>query len=158
MKESPFITIRRAVGKRLGEILIELGIINEDKLNKALRLQKDSSKHIPSGEALIKLGFASEQDVVHAVNIQYPFPYLPVDNYEIDPEVIRIIPDRIARKHLLIPIDRMANIITIAMSDPLNIKALKDVKTVSKCEVRTFISTPSEILRAIDKYYNSKNN
>ena len=157
MEETSLSILKRTIGKRLGEILVELGIINEEQLNKALALHKDSRKYIPSGAALIKLGFASEQDVVHAVNIQYPFPYLPVDNYEIDPEVIRIIPNRIARKHLLIPIDRMANIITIAMSNPLNTEALKDVKAISKCEVRTFIATPSEIMRAIDKYYSDNN-
>ncbi|MGD9015570.1 MAG: PilZ domain-containing protein [Candidatus Omnitrophota bacterium] len=160
--EKSFI-FRKTLSKRLGEILIEFGAINQDQLNQALSLHKDTlalhkdngKNRISSGEALIKLGFATEEDVLRAVSAQYSFPYLPIDNYEIDPNVIRLIPAEVARKYILVPIESMSYILNIAISDPLNTQALKDVKAICKRELRTFIATPSEIQRAIDKYYNN---
>ena len=143
----------KKVYKCLGEILIELGIINNKQLKLALKLHKDSSEYIPSGTALIKLGFATEKDILRAINIQYNIPYLPLDNYDIDLEVIRIIPAELARRHLLVPIEKMGNILSVAMSDPLNIQVLKDIEDICQCEVRVFITSPSEVLRVIDKYY-----
>lgn len=145
---------QKSVDKRLGEILIELGIINDKHLDKALTVQKSSPKHTLSGSALIELGFVTEEEVIQAVNIQYRFPYLPVENYDIDPEVISLIPGDIARKYNLIPIYMMSNILTIAMSNPLNIQAIKEVEDICQCTVQTFISTSSEIKKAIDEHYN----
>jgi hypothetical protein len=160
--EKSFI-FRKILGKRLGEILIEFGTINQDQLNQALSLHKDTltlhknngKNRISSGEALVKLGFATEEDVLRAVSAQYSFPYLPIDNYEIDPHVISMIPAEVARKYLLVPIESMNYILNIAISNPLDTQALKDVKNICKRELRTFIATPSEIQRAIDKYYNN---
>jgi hypothetical protein len=147
---------RKTISKRLGEILIEFGTINEDQLVKALKLHKDNGKNrISSGEALIELGFATEEDVLRAVSAQYSFPYLPIDNYDIDPSVISLIPAEVARKYVLVPIESMSYILNIAISNPLNTQALADVKAICKRELRTFIATPSEIQRAIDKYYNN---
>jgi len=153
------IIFRKNLGKRLGEILIELEVIDENQLNEALALHQNNGKnHISSGEALIKLGFASEKDILRAVTIQYSFPYLPIDNYEIDEKTISLIPAEVARKYLLVPIEKMNQILNIAISNPLNTQALEDVKAICKRELRTFIATPSEILRAIDKYYDNGTN
>ena len=145
----------KKVYKCLGDILIELGIINNEQRDLALKLHKDSSEYIPSGTALIKLGFATEEDILHAINIQYSIPYLPLDNYDIDLGVIHIIPAELARRHLLVPIEKMGNILSIAMSNPFNIQVLKDIEDICQCEVRIFITSPSEVRRAINKYYHN---
>lgn len=146
--------LRRIINKQLGELLIEWGIINQHQLDKALAFQKERGGLI--GEILIELGFAKEEDIAQALTAQYGFPYLPLANYEISPEIIKIIPARVARQYLLIPIDKIENNLTIAMSNPLNIQAVEDVELLSGCSVQTFVSTSSDIKGAMEKYYKDK--
>ncbi len=146
--------IRRIINKQLGELLIERNIINQQQLEKALATQKERGGLI--GEILVELGFVQEEDIAQALTAQYGFPYLPLSNYEINPEVIEIIPGRVARQYLLVPIDRIGNNLTLAMSNPLNIQAIEDVELLAGCSVQTFVSTSSDIKKAIEKYYKDK--
>ena len=144
---------KRIITKRLGEVLLERGVITRAELERALAHQKDRGGLI--GQALIHLGFITEEEVALALTAQYGFPYLPLDNYEIDASVTTIIPEAVARHHCLIPIDRIGNALTLAMADPSNMKAIEEVELLTKCVVQTFVSTPSNINQAIDKYYKS---
>jgi len=146
--------IRRIINKQLGELLIERGVLNQRQLDKALTVQKEKGGLI--GEILVELGFASEEDIAQALTAQYGFPYLPLGNYEINPEIANIVPIRVARQYLLIPIDKIGNNLTLAMSNPLNAQAIEDIELLSGCSVQTFVSTASDIKRAIEKYYKEK--
>ena len=146
--------IRRIINRQLGELLIERGIISQQQLEKALTVQKQDGGLI--GEILVKIGFAREEDIAQALTAQYGFPYLPLGNYDIDPEIISIIPGRVARQYLLMPIDKIGDNLTVAMSNPLNIHAIEDVELLSGCNVQAFVSTTSDIKRAIEKYYKGK--
>lgn len=146
--------IRRIINKQLGELLIERGVLNQRQLDKAMTVQKEKGGLI--GEILVELGFATEEDIAQALTAQYGFPYLPLGNYEINPEIANIIPSRVARQYLLIPIDRIGNNLTLAMSNPLNIQAIEDIELLTGCSVQTFVSTSSDIKRAIEKYYKEK--
>lgn len=146
--------LKRVVNKQLGDLLIERGIINQRQLDKALALQKEKGGLI--GEILVEQGFAKEEDIAQALTAQYGFPYLPLGNYEIDSEIINIIPARVARQYLLIPIDKVSSNLTIAMSNPLNIHAVEDIELISGCSVQTFVSTSTDIKTAIEKYYKEK--
>jgi hypothetical protein len=142
---------KKIVGKLLGELLVERGIIRQAQLEKALALQQEKGGLI--GEILVGLGLVKEEDIAQALTMQYGFPYLPLSNYEIDPETLGIIPERVAKQYMLIPIDKIGNNLTIAMSNPLNIQAIEDIELLSGCKVQTFVSTSSDIKRAIEKYY-----
>lgn len=146
--------VRKIIDKQLGELLIERGIISREHLQKALNLQKEKGGLI--GEILVELGFAKEEDIAKALTAQYGFPYLPLSNYEIEPEIIDIIPVRIARQYMLIPIDKISDNLSIVMSNPLNNSAIEDVEMFTHCNVLIFISTSSDIRKAIEKYYKSK--
>lgn len=146
--------IRRIINKQLGELLIERGILTQAQLDKALAVQQEKSGLI--GEILVELGFAREEDIAQALTAQYGFPYLPLSNYDINPEIINIVPGRVARQYLLIPIDKIGNNLTLAMSNPLNVQAIEDVELLSGCSVQTFVSTSSDIKKAIEKYYKNK--
>ena len=146
--------IKKTIHKQLGELLIEQGIINQQQLDKALAYQREKGGLI--GEILVGLGFALEENIAQALTSQYGFPYLPLSSYEISSDIINIIPERIARQYLLIPIDKIGSNITLSMSNPLNIQAIEDVEMLSGCKVQTFVSTSSDIKKAIDKYYKSK--
>jgi type IV pilus assembly protein PilB len=146
--------LRRVINKQLGELLIERKVIKQAQLDKAISLQKEKGGLI--GEILVELGFAKEEDIAQALTAQYGFPYLPLANYEINPEIIKLIPARVARQYILIPIDKIGNNLTVAMSNPLNAQAIEDLEMLSKCSIQTFVSTATDIKKAIQKYYKDK--
>jgi len=99
---------------------------------------------------------ATEEDVVQALTCQYGFPYLPLSNYEIAPEVVSIIPLNICKKYGLVPIDKIGKSLTLAMSNPLNMQALEDIETMTACSVQAFVSTATDINNAIKRYYETR--
>ena len=143
--------VRRLITKRIGEVLLERGLINRKQLEQALAQQKAHGGL--TGQVLIQLGFVNEEEVALALTAQYGFPYLPLENYEIDGGLTELIPEQMARQYCLIPIDRIGNALTLAMADPSNVKAVEEVQLLTKCVIQTFVSTPSDIGKAIDKYY-----
>ena len=147
---------RRIITKRIGEILLERGVITFKQLEKALAYQKEHGGLM--GQILIQLGFITEEEVALALTAQYGFPYLPLDNYEIDSGLTDLVPEEIAHQYCLIPIDRIGSALTLAMADPSNVKAIEDIELLTKCVVQTFVSTPSDILKAIAKYYKHASN
>jgi type IV pilus assembly protein PilB len=146
--------VRRIINKQLGELLIERGLITKQQLDKSLSLQLERGGLI--GEILVELGFTTEEDIAQTLTAQYGFPYLPLSNYDINTEIVALIPGRVARQYLLLPIDKIGNNLTLAMSNPLNMQAIEDVELLSGCNVQVFVSTSSDIKKSIEKYYKEK--
>lgn len=144
----------KATNKHLGELLLERGIIDRQQIAMALTFQKEKGGLF--GEVLVKLKFATEEDIAQALTCQYGFPYLPLSNYEIDQEVINSVPENVCRQYCLIPIDKIGKSLTLAMSDPLNMAAMEDVELITGGTIQAFVSTASDIKEAITKYYKSK--
>lgn len=145
---------KRVVTKQLGELLLERGIINEEQLNKALKVQKERGGLI--GQVLVTLGYAKEEEIAQALTVQYGFPYLPLECYEINVEAMRLIPQNVSEQYNLIAIDRIGDLLTIAMSNPLNVQAVEDIELLAKCKVQVFVSTMTDVSNAIKKYYQKK--
>ena len=142
---------KRAITKRIGEILLERGIITQPQLEQALVRQKEKGGLL--GQLLIELGFITEEEVALALTAQCGFPYLPLENYEIDETVMKLIPEQVARQYCLIPVDRVGNALTVAMADPSNLQAIEDIELMTSCVVQTFVSTPTDIQKALVRYY-----
>ena len=143
--------VKRVIKKRIGEVLLERGIISHAQLENALAHQKERGGLL--GQIFIDLGFATEQEIALALTAQYGFPYLPLESYELDDGVTQLIPEHVARQYCLIPIDRIGNALTVAMADPSNTQAIEDIEMLTNCVVQTFVSTPSDIQSAIARYY-----
>jgi type IV pilus assembly protein PilB len=118
-----------------------------------LDYQTNNGGHIT--DILVELGFFKEDDIVQELTTHYGFPYLPLANYDIDKEAIKLIPGKIASEYCLIPIDKINNVLMIAMANPLNTHAIDIVETVTDNTVQTFVTSSSDIRRAIKKYYPS---
>jgi len=146
--------IKRIVSKQLGELLVEKGAINTDQLEKALKFQKERGGLI--GQVLVSLGYVKEEEIAQALTVQYGFPYLPLESYEMNSEIVKLIPETVASQYNLMAIDRMGNLLTVAMSNPLNVQAIEDVELLTKCEVQVFVSTMTDVNNAIKKYYGKK--
>ena len=143
--------VKKILNKKLGELLVEREVINQKQLEKALQVQKEKGGLI--GEILVDLGFSKEEDIAHALTAQYGFPYLPLANYEIDAETARILNENVARQYCLVCIDKLGNNITLAMSNPLNTDAIDDIELITGCKVQIFVSTATDIKKAIDRCY-----
>ena len=144
-------SMKRIVSKQLGELLLERGVISQGQLENALKFQKEKGGLI--GQILVMLGFAKEEEIAQALTVQYGFPYLPLECYDINAEAIKLIPENVATQYNLIAIDKIGDLMTIAMSNPLNSQAVEDVELVTKCKVQIFVSTMTDINNAIKKYY-----
>lgn len=144
---------RKIINKQLGEILVERGLVTRVQLEEALKVHKE--QNVLVGEALVDLKFTTEEIIVQALTAQYGFPYLPLSNYEIAPDVLSVVPVHLCSKHCLIPIDKIGKSLTLAMANPLNMVALEEVELVTNCMVQAFVSTASDIKLAIKRYYES---
>jgi len=144
---------RKTTNKHLGELLVERGVVTRAQVQEAVDHQKNNGGLF--GEVLVKLGYATEENIAQALTAQYGFPYLPLSNYEIDPEVIKTVPENVCRQFCLIPIDKIGKSLTLAMSNPLNVQAAEDVELITGCTVQAFVSTTTDINNSISKYYTS---
>ncbi|MDD5770899.1 MAG: type II secretion system protein GspE, partial [Candidatus Omnitrophica bacterium] len=113
---------KRINNKQLGELLLDEGIISRNQLKQALKEQKDKGGLI--GETLVELGYVKEDDIAQSLTAQYGFPFLTLKNYDVSPEITDTIPAKLARQYLLVPIDKIGNNLTLAMSNPLNTQAV----------------------------------
>ena len=143
--------MKKNVQKELGQILVENKHISPDQLEKALAIQKEKGGLI--GQILVLFGFTTEETIAKALTTQYGFPYLPLSSYEIEPEVAKIIPERVARQYELIAVDRMGSVITVAMSNPLNVQAIEDIEMITHFKAEVFVATASDVVAAHKRCY-----
>ncbi|MDP8298969.1 MAG: hypothetical protein P9L88_03615 [Candidatus Tantalella remota] len=141
----------KRIGKKLGEILVSSEVITTEQLQRALDFQRHEGGLL--GEILIKLGYVKEDDIVHALTMQYGFPFLPLEQYEFKKEMARVVPENVARQYSILPIDVIGDMLTVAMSNPLNEKAIEDVEMMSKKKIHVFICTVTAIHEALNKLY-----
>ncbi len=146
--------IKKLISKQLGDLLIERGVLKKEELENAVKIQKEKGGLL--GTILVGLGYATEEEIAQAVTVQYGFPYLPLASYEIDQSAISIIPENVARQYGLIAIDKIGDTLTIAMSNPLNKQAVEDIELMTGCKVQAFVSTMTDINKAIDQNYKKK--
>jgi len=144
---------KKVIDKKLGEILIARGLITSQQLEEALAMQRKEEGSGLIGEVLVKLKYVTEEAIAWALTVQYGFPYLPLASYEIDREVIQVVPQEFARRHGVIGIDKSGQVLTIAMSNPLNHDVIQELETTTGCKVQIFISTLTEVQTMIAKYY-----
>ncbi|MCM8799680.1 MAG: PilZ domain-containing protein [Candidatus Omnitrophica bacterium] len=144
----------RTVRKKLGELLIERKIITLEQLNIALEEQKKKGGYL--SQHLICLGFATELDIAMCLSNQYNFAYLPLKNYEIPSDVLNLIPLKWIKIYTLLPVDKVGDVLTVAMADPLNEGVIQMLEQITNCDIQVFISTYTEINEAINRYLGEK--
>ena len=137
----------------IGEILVERGVITQAQLDKALEEQHTSGTGEYVGEILVRLGYLNEIDIVTALVLQCNLPYIAVSKHEVSPEVLGLIPADFARRSRLVPLDRIGNILSIVMMNPMDENKRQEVEMITGCKIAIFISTRSEIDAALKRFY-----
>ncbi|MCX7796618.1 MAG: type II secretion system ATPase GspE [bacterium] len=137
--------------KKLGDILIEKGLITEEILKRALANQEKTGEKL--GEILLKMGLIKEEDLYYALSEIYNVPYVNLEEIVIDSDVVRLIPEHISRRYKIIPIRLNGDRIVLAMANPVNIYALDDVRIITGREVEPVLASEKQINQALDKIY-----
>jgi len=132
-------------------ILLKSKNITKAQLEKAIIQQKE--KGIPLRRVLLEEKVISEETLLSLLSEQLYIPTLHLTKYKFDPSITSLVPERMARQYHLIPLSRMGNTLTVAMSDPLNIFALDDLQTLTGCTIDTVLSPEDEVSRAIEGQY-----
>lgn len=136
---------------KLGELLLYSGKVTKEQLNSALGKQKKDGRKL--GEILVEEGYITNNDIIEVLEFQLGIPHVDLDKYTINPDIVPIIPENIARRHELIAIDKKGDYLIVAMADPLNIFAMDDIKMFTKFEIQPVIASKEMILKNIDKFY-----
>jgi len=138
---------------RLGELLLREKLITAEQLEKAIDAQKEGGGRL--GYNLTKLGFVSEDELTRFLSTQYGIPTVDLTTQDIDPDIIKLIPEEVVRKYHIMPIERTGSTLVIAMSDPSNIFAIDDIKFLTGYNVEPLVASDEAIKAAIDEYYES---
>lgn len=138
---------------RLGEILVKNSLITREQLAGALQEQKMSGGQSKLGTILVKQGLITEPDLVSFLSRQYGVPTINLNEYEIDPAVVKIIPPEVVQKYNLVPVNRAGSTLIVAVSDPSNLFAIEDIKFMTSYNVEMVVTSEADIKGAIDKYY-----
>jgi len=136
---------------RIGELLVRENLISSDQLRDAQQDQRSTGKRL--AYSLTKLGILQETELTDFLAKQYGVPSITLDDFEIDPDVIDLVPREVASKHVLIPVQKAGNTLIVAMADPSNIYAIDDVKFMTGLQIEPVVSTDTAIELAIELYY-----
>ena len=139
-------------GNRLGELLVREKLISLQQLRQAQDEQKKSGKNL--GYALSKLGYVSDHEITSFLSQQYRVPAINLDEYELDPEVVKLVPKETCEKHKVIAVQRAGQAIVLAMADPTNLPAMDDIKFLTGYNVDPCVASENAILSAIDRFFN----
>lgn len=137
--------------RRLGDILIEAGLISEEAVAQAIARQKETSHRL--GQTLVELGMVTPEQIAAALSAQLGIPYVRLADYSITPELIQKVPERVARQHKLLPIEEVSDKLIVAVADPLDITALDDLQLMLGLDIEPVIAAESDVMRAIEQLY-----
>lgn len=137
--------------KRLGDLLLEFGLITREQLEQALAEQKVSSQ--PLGEILSQRGYITEEQLIEVIEFQLGIPHMNIDRFEIERSVIELVPEELARRYKVLPVKRQGNRLTLAMVDPFDYFAIDDIHMTTGLQIDPVIATRENMNRAFEQYY-----
>lgn len=143
----------RATRKSLGEMLIEENLITAEQLEKALELQRGQGGKL--SELLVNQGLVKAEELAAVFSVQLNVPLIDLKRHQVQPDALRLIPEDMARKHTLIPLDVVSDSLIVVMADPEDIRTIEDIKAQSRMRVEVALGIPSDIEQAVNLNYRS---
>src|SRR6516225_9491054 len=142
-----------ANNNRLGELLVREKLISLSQLRHAQEEQQKSGQNL--GYTLAKLGYVSDDEITSFLSQQYRVPTVNLDEYEVDADVLKLVPKEPCERHRVLPVSRTGNSLIVAMADPTNLNAIDDLKFLTGYNIEPVIASETSIHTAIEKYYNA---
>ena len=151
--------LRRRNRLRLGDLLIEQNVLTKEQLTQALQMQKGTNKKI--GEILVEEGFITEEMIARALEAQMGLKSVQLRGLTVPAEIKNLVDVRLLKKYMVFPFEidpYNANILHLAMADPLDMEAIDDVAIVTNMQIEPYIATRREVAAAIDRNYSEAEN
>ena len=139
--------------KSLGDMLVEEKLITSEQLESALAVQRQKGGKL--SDILLKQGLVKAEELAVVLSIQLKLPLIDLRRHAVQPQALKLIPEEMARKHALIPLDIVNNSLMVVMADPEDIRTIEDVKAQAKMRVEVALGVRSDIERAINIHYRS---
>lgn len=136
--------------KRLGDLLVEAGLITDEQLQAALSEKGENQK---LGDTLLQLGYITEQQLIEVLEFQLGIPHVSLYSYPFDTKLFNLVPKETAKRNLMIPLKKDGEKLFVAMADPMDFYAIDDLRLSTGFHIETAIATKDDIIRAINKYY-----
>ena len=137
----------------LGEVLLARNLITPEQLALAIAQQRTSSRRL--GQVLVDLGFATADEVLGALSVQLGVPATRLNGFTVSPAAIQALPERIARKHGAVPLQKIGQMLQVAIATPSDLATLDDIRFASGCQIQTFVALEDEIAATIDRCYSA---
>ncbi len=141
----------KSLRDKIAEVLVNKGIVTREKLDEAIKAQHDKGGSL--SKILVEKGMVNENELLSIFSQELGITPINLSKYKIDKEIISLVPEKIARLYHVIPVSRIGSRMTVAMSDPLDIFALDDLKILTKYEIDPVLATDKDVKDAISAYY-----
>ncbi len=139
--------------KRLGDLLVEAGMLTLEQLETALREKEEGQK---LGDVFLQKGYITEQRLIEVLEFQLGIPHVSLYRYPFDPHLFHLIPKELAKRNLFVPLKKEGNKLFVAMADPMDFYTIEDLRLSTGFNIETAIASKDDILRTITKYYDSE--
>ena len=144
---------RMSTTTRLGELLVREKLISLQQLRQAQEEQRKNGSNL--GYALAKLGYISDGEITNFLSSQYRVPAVNLDEYEMEPDLIKLVSREVCEKHKIVPLSRSGSALVVAMADPTNLHAIDDIKFLTGFNVEPVVASETGIIAAIERAYNA---
>lgn len=143
--------LSRSLNKDIGELLIEGGFITKRQLDKSK--DRVASTNEPLQKILVQMGYVSEKDITEVIGKQMGVEFVDLDEIELEPDMVRSIPEHLAQRYKVVPVAQKNNRLTLAMVDPLNVIAIDDIRLITGFDIEPVIATEESILKTINRQF-----
>src|SRR6476469_7444487 len=151
ISRTPNVAAPVATQDRIGETLLREGLISKEQLSRALQEQTQSGMRL--GYCLVKLGFVDENELTKLMARQHRMPAVDLTRFEVDQRIIKLIPNDLATKHLILPLKRDGRTLTVAMADPSNIAVIDDLKFITRYDIFPVLAGEFTLRNFVEKHY-----
>ena len=139
------------MNEQIGELLVRENLLTAEQLRQARDQVRSKGGRL--GAQITDLGYLGENDLTDFVAKQYGVPSIDLDEFEIEPVVVQLIPEDVAIKHNVVPVNRAGSTLIVATADPSNISGLDDIKFLTGYNIQAVVASEEAIKRGIEKYY-----
>ena len=146
-------TVKKELKVTLADILVGQGVVTDDQIKQCEVAQQESGSSIE--QIILDNEFAARKAIANALGSYYDVPYIDLDNYDIDTNVLELVPERLARKYKFLPLFKIENNLTVAILNPRNLFGIDEIRDMLDCDIEVTVSSEDQILQALDRYYGS---
>ena len=137
---------------RLGDLLVRQGFLTPEQLQQALKLQAEGEGSKLLGEVLVEREFCTEEQVLECLAVEFKLPFVKLDTRMFDPKTVELLPREFIEKHIVLPLFKLRDTLTVAVAEPSDVFLLDRLKSIARCEVQLAIATARDIRRTLQTY------